>query len=174
MRPNNTTGGYERALFMRYGLLASVNSCLLFVIVCGDDALADPDQRFTIERMRGQVVWLADVLKAHQGVTVARSAHQNVLALVTEDEHVWPLIEDVRGRSFRRDKRLRDMQVELHVRRYKDVSAVQVLKILQIKDGLKFIVDYWCDVCAIGMFEHGPCDCCQDINRLRKRLAVEP
>ena len=172
---------------MRYGLLASVTSCLLFVIVCGDDALAgpaterdrsgkaaDPAQRFTIERMRGQVVWLADVLKAHQGVTVARSAHQNVLALVTEDDHVWPLIEDVRGRSFRRDKRLRDMRVELHVRRYKDVSAVQVLKILQIEDGLKFIVDYWCDVCAIGMFEHGPCDCCQDINRLRKRLAVEP
>ena len=41
------------------------------------------------------------------------------------------------------------------------------------KDG-KFELDYWCDICAIGMYESGPCDCCQEPNRLRERRVEGP
>ena len=30
-----------------------------------------------------------------------------------------------------------------------------------IKDGKRFLVTYWCDVCSIRQYEPGPCWCCQ-------------
>ena len=80
-------------------------------------------------------------------------------------------MEDARGRSLRIDKRLRAMDLELLVRRYHGSPMVQVIRIYEWGEDGKYIVDYWCDVCAIPMFQAGPCDCCQEANRLRKRPA---
>jgi hypothetical protein len=79
------------------------------------------------------------------------------------------LVENVRGRAFRKDERLREKDMEIWVRRHDKQPFVQVLRIFQIQDGKRFEIDYWCDVCAIPMFETGPCACCQDHNRLRER-----
>ena len=65
------------------------------------------------------------------------------------------------------------MDVQLDARQYDGSQLLQVLRICEVKDEQKFEIDYWCDVCAIVMFEDGPCDCCQDHNRLRKR-PVDP
>jgi hypothetical protein len=46
---------------------------------------------------------------------------------------------------------------------------VQVIRLYELKKEGKFILDYWCDVCAIDMYELKPCDCCQAPNRLRLR-----
>ena len=71
------------------------------------------------------------------------------------------------------DKRLREIDVELLVRRYKQSPMLQVIRVYEIKKDKKYLVDYWCDICAIVMFELGPCDCCKDTNRLRKRPSDE-
>ena len=63
------------------------------------------------------------------------------------------------------------MEVEILARRYQDQPFIQVLKLFEIDGQERYEVDYWCDVCAIVMFETGPCACCQDDNRLRKRPA---
>ena len=53
-----------------------------------------------------------------------------------------------------------------------DFIGDAVLALFEIKDGERYEVDYWCDVCAIVMFEQGYCACCQDNNRIRRRLVT--
>jgi hypothetical protein len=50
------------------------------------------------------------------------------------------------------------------------VPWVQVLSIYAFDEqGVRSIVDYWCDICAIPMFEIKDCECCQGPTRLRLR-----
>ncbi|MCA9222733.1 MAG: hypothetical protein KDA71_20565, partial [Planctomycetales bacterium] len=83
------------------------------------------------------------------------------------------IVEDVRGRAFRRDDRLRKMRVELLVRRYAGVPAVQIIRVFELTDEGRFELDYWCDICAIAMFELKACDCCQGPIELRRRPAAD-
>ena len=114
----------------------------------------------------GTLKRLSDVL----GFQPCLDAEQRVLAIETESGELFPLIEDLRTRAFRTDDRLRQMSVQLTVRRYNSTPSLQVLKTFERRAGQRFEVDYWCDVCSIVMIEAGPCACCQDNNRLRKRL----
>lgn len=125
--------------------------------------------KFRTESLRGRVIWLADGLERQLGVKSVPEAKKRALALATDDGRVLPIAEDLRGRSFRTDDRLRNLHVELAVRRYKRSPVLQILKVYEVREDGKFLLDYWCDVCAIVMFEAGPCSCCQDANRLRKR-----
>ena len=148
-------------------LLAAALLAPSFALQADDKKPAPP--RYKTESVQGKVVWLGDALKRKFGVNVVPEAQQRVLALETAGGQLHPLIEDLRGRAFRKDKRLRDMTVELLVRRYNGSPALQVIRMYEIKKDGKHQVDYWCDVCSIVMFEDGPCDCCQDHNRLRWR-----
>jgi hypothetical protein len=133
--------------------------------VHGEDKAA----AFTTETIRGKVVFLADVIEHDTGAPVVPEARERVLALRTVEGKLVPLLEDVRARAFRRDERLREMEVELVVRRYEISPLVQVLQVFEIaKDG-KFEIDYWCAICSIVMFEKKDCECCQGEVELRKR-----
>ncbi len=122
------------------------------------------------EVLRGKVVWLAEALKAEFGISTVSEAAENSLAILTHDRQLVPIVENLRGRAFRKDKRLREMEVEILVRRYKRQPLVQILRLYQVQGDQRYEIDYWCDICAIVMYESGPCACCQDDNRLRKRL----
>lgn len=134
--------------------------------------------RFTQETLTGQVVWLDEAMLRLQGVQWADDARRRVLAVETADGHLIPLVEDVRGRGFRKDERLRGRPVELLVRRYAGSPTVQVLKLYEwetVGQGAaatkqKYELDYWCSVCAIAMFELKRCECCQGETELRRRL----
>ena len=132
------------------------------------DSDAEPEYR--TELIRGQVVWLADALKSKFGISTVPEVAKNSLALLTKDGQLLPIVENLRGRAFRMDKRLRGHDMEILARRHDRHPLVQILRVYQIEDGKRYEVDYWCDICAIVMFETGPCACCQDDNRLRKRL----
>jgi len=139
-----------------------------------DQADQNPAPEFTQATVRGRVVYLAAALQDMFGISTVPAAAERVLALKTPDDQLVPIVENLRGRAFRKDERLREMDVEILARRYDDQPFVQVLKLFEIDDrGRRYEVDYWCDVCAIVMFESGPCSCCQDDNRLRKRLVQE-
>ncbi len=129
---------------------------------------------FRVQSIRGKVVWYGEALREMLGVNIVDDAMERVLAISTNDGKLLPIIEDLRGRAFRLDERLRQMEVELRVRRYDATPAIQVIRVYEWRDGQKFQVDYWCDVCAIVMFETGPCACCQDHNRLRQRKVQSP
>lgn len=132
--------------------------------------LEKKEPKFRTEILRGRVVWLGDGLKRQFGISTVRESSQRTLAVETDQGELFPLVEDLRGRSFRTDERLRGKPLELLVRRYEKHPLRQIIRIYERKDGKKYEVDYWCDVCSIVMFERGFCACCQDKNRLRHRL----
>ena len=124
---------------------------------------------FVLETLRGRVVWTAEAMARLHGATSVADAAERSLALETRDGRLYPLLEDVRGRAFRVDERLRKMEVELLVRRYRHAPLAQVVNVFEISADGKFEIDYWCEVCAIAMYELKFCECCQGETELRKR-----
>jgi hypothetical protein len=134
---------------------------------------ADGKRPLEPELIRGKVVWLAAALKREFGISTVPEVAENSLAILTKDGQLVPIVENLRGRAFRTDERLREMEVEILARRHRRQPLIQILRLYQVEDDQRYEIDYWCDVCAIVMYETGPCACCQDDNRLRKRL-VQP
>ena len=127
------------------------------------------EPQFKLETLKGRVVYLGDVLEKKYGISVVPEGKDRTLALQTADGKLVPIVEDVRGRAFRADERLRKVDVEMLVRRYEGVPAVQVIRLFESTKGGPLELDYWCDVCAIAMVEFKPCECCQGETVLRKR-----
>ena len=156
-----------KLLSSRVGDFAIALAIGLSLIVGG--SAEEPAPGFTTETHRGRVVYLAEAVEKSTGVKVVPEARDRVLALQTAQGDLIPLLEDVRARAFRRDERLRKMEVELVVRKYSRQPLVQVIGVSEIaKDG-KYEIDYWCDICSIAMFEQKDCECCQEPNVLRRR-----
>ncbi|MCA9172926.1 MAG: hypothetical protein KDB14_00355 [Planctomycetales bacterium] len=125
--------------------------------------------------IRGRVVYLAEALERLHGIKSVREAAERTLAIESPDGQLTPLVEDVRGRAFRVDERLRKLQdVELLVRRHPQSPAVQIVRVYAYDGDNRFELDYWCEICAIAMFELKPCDCCQGDIELRRRPAPKP
>ncbi len=132
---------------------------------------APPYETFTI---RGRIVWLNEVLSRQFGIQIVPEAAQQVLALQTEDGTLYPIADDIRGRALRRDERLRTLErCELLVRRYRGSPVVQIIRMFEWQGGRRYELDYYCDICAIVMFENRPCDCCQGPVELRRREIKE-
>jgi hypothetical protein len=130
---------------------------------------ADEPPAFELATIRGRVVYLHEALEKQHGIRAVDEAKERTLALQAADGTLVPLVEDVRGRAFRADERLRQIDVELLVRRYRGSPAVQIIRVFEVtKDGA-LELDYWCDICAIAMVELKPCDCCQGPTELRRR-----
>jgi len=123
--------------------------------------------------LSGRVTWMAAAMQKRFGVQTSPEARERILALVTEDGQMHPIVEDVRGRAFRKDERLRQMPVQLLVRRYHGSPMIQVVRTYTVTDEGTFKVDYWCDICAIAMYELRDCACCQGPIRLRKQPVEE-
>ncbi|MDX1946442.1 MAG: hypothetical protein SFU86_13665 [Pirellulaceae bacterium] len=128
----------------------------------------EPPPPFTLETYRGQVGFLAEMLEKKYGVTSVPEAKDKIIAIQTADGRLVPLVENIRGRAFRRDDRLRNPEVELLVRRYAGSPAVQVIRVYEIAPDGKYEIDYWCDICAIAMYELKDCECCQGEIALRR------
>jgi hypothetical protein len=135
---------------------------------------SEPEPKYRTELIRGQVVWLAAALKSEFGISTVPEAAETALAIRTHDGQLLPIVENIRGRAFRKDERLRNKDMQIVARRYERQPLIQILRVYEVEGDKRFELDYWCDICAIVMFETGPCSCCQDDNRLRKRLAEGP
>lgn len=142
--------------------------------VTGDDAASKPHPPYHNETYRGKVVWLADALERRFQITTDPDVRHSMVALETPEGTIHPIVKDVRGRGFMVDERLRGVDMELYVRRYEGSPMLQVIRVYTLRDGHKYELDYWCDVCAIVMFEKKQCECCQGPNRIRERLVKEP
>ena len=125
--------------------------------------------KYRTQAIRGRVVWLNEALKRRYGIGTVPEAAQRVLALETAQGQLLPIVEDIRGRAFRKDPRLRKMDVELLVRQYAGSPLLQIIRVYAHEKGKKVQVDYWCEICAIAMYELKACDCCQGPIDLRRR-----
>jgi hypothetical protein len=146
------------------------NVAVISLLVLSSLSAADEKSAtFTTETIRGRVVYLAEAMEKQTGVPSVPEARDRILALQTASGELIPLLEDVRARAFRRDDRLRAMEVELVVRRYESSPAVQIIRVIEVAKNGRFEIDYWCEICAIAMFEKKDCECCQGDVELRRR-----
>jgi hypothetical protein len=117
-------------------------------------------------RYTGVARRLSDVLK-DRGVRAGPEMEGHVV-LQLADGLLLPILADWRGRAFYQDERLRDRKVTLIANRRRDLGYLQPLMVFTYDDADRpQFTDYWCDVCAIPMYEVKPCECCQGDIRLR-------
>lgn len=140
----------------------------------GDGEPAAPAAKFELQSLRGRVVWMSTALQRRFDIKEVPEAAERLLALEESNGMLHPLVEDVRGRAFRRDARLRDIEVELLVRKYRNSPMVQIIQVFSLHADGKYELDYWCEICAIAMFELKDCECCQGPIELRRRKVSEP
>ncbi|HEY2414225.1 MAG TPA: hypothetical protein VGI40_18420, partial [Pirellulaceae bacterium] len=133
------------------GMLKAATTFVAAVLLALPASGEEKPAAYTTETIRGRVVFLAEVMQDKTGVAVVPEARERVLALEKKDGSLLPLLEDVRARAFRRDERLREMEVELVVRRYAISPLMQVIQVFEIAKSGKYEIDYWCDVCSIPM-----------------------
>lgn len=163
----------------RRATIALVCGCMLIACVGGTSFLAADDaaqvageaasEQFETVSLRGRVVWLGEALKRRFGIETDEDALHSTVALETTDGALVPLAKDFRGRGFHLDPRLRDVEMELLVRRHAGSPVVQVIRVYTLKSDGRYELDYWCDICSIPMYELKPCECCQGETRLRER-----
>jgi hypothetical protein len=116
---------------------------------------------------RGKVVNVAEALKRLE-VRSSTDELKGQVALETPDGELIPILPDWRGRAFYQDERLRDRKVELVGYRRAGLPYLHILQVFTFDDkDQRQYTDYWCDICAIPMYEIKPCDCCQQEIRLR-------
>ena len=149
----------------RAGILGGLCLSVFATLACAEEK----PPSFTTETIRGRVVFLAEAVEKQTGVVSVPEAKDRVLALQTDAGDLVPLLEDVRARAFRRDDRLRKMQVDLVVRRYKQSPLVQIIRVIEVAKNGSYDIDYWCEICSISMFEQKDCECCQGPVELRRR-----
>jgi len=130
----------------------------------------DAGKKYQTVTLRGKVVWLADALKRRFGVDTDPDVSQGQVVLETKEGELYPLVKEFRGRGFWKDERLRDIEVELIARRFQGTNHLQVVQVYTCKKDQKYEIDYWCDICAIPMYELKECECCQGPIRIRERL----
>jgi hypothetical protein len=155
--------------------------CLTFLVgifatcslIAQETKSAKTDSPFELQTHRGKVVYLAEALQRLHGIKSVDEAKDRTLAVETAEGNLMPLVEDVRGRAFRADKRLREMEVELLLRKFKGSPAGQVIRVYELTKEGKFEIDYWCEICSIAMYELKTCECCQGEIELR-RTKVKP
>src|SRR5207302_185043 len=111
-------------------------SCLCFFALYFSASGEEKSPHFATETLRGRVVFLAEAMEKQTGITAVSEAKERILALQTAAGELVPLFEDVRARAFRRDERLREMELELVVRRYRNSPVVQIIRVTEVaKDG---------------------------------------
>ena len=148
---------------------APVASAQPVVAASSDEAL-----KYRTEWLRGKVVWLADALQRVYGVTTEADAAKSSVVLEMADGTLWPIMPDTRGQAFVVDERLRNLELQVLVRRYEKAPLIQVIRVLRPDPAGTMEIDYWCDVCAIPMYILKPCECCQGETRLREQPVEAP
>ena len=149
------------------GWCAVLAACWSVGLLAADDAPkppADPKVALKDEPKRelfsGKVVFVQDALK-RRGIKVADEMKQQAV-LETEAGELIPIAADWRGRAFYQDEKLRDRKIELVGYRRIGVPYLQVLNVFTFNaKNERQDTDYWCDICAIPMYEIKECECCQ-------------
>jgi hypothetical protein len=104
-------------------------------------------------------------------VTVDPDAAKWVICIETPSGELVPIVKDFRGRGYHLDPKLHEFDWEMSVRRHAGSPFAQIVRTFVHKEGKRLEFDYWCDICAIPMYELKECECCQGPIRFRFREA---
>lgn len=109
------------------------------------------------------------VLRGHlDPVSVqATSAPDAPLTFVTGEGKRYQVAGDSMSNAQLRDPQLRDREWEFEGTVGPD-GQFEIIKLFTIKDGKRFRVTYYCEICHIVTHEPGDCMCCQAPTELRE------
>jgi hypothetical protein len=104
---------------------------------------------------------------------------ENQPPAIETTEHKWIVLEgDGTTEHVLHDKRLAgdDFEALGHFTSadHFQVDPAYTHALHVLKDGKRFLVTYWCDVCSIRQYEPGPCMCCQRETHLDLRELDAP
>ena len=108
------------------------------------------------------------------GFAPVQSRREQTPVFYDLDNQPHELHQDVRGRSFRKDKRLCNRPVIITVRKDSLTGPLRVVRVYVLDDDQAKHLDYWCEICAIALYELKACDCCQGDIELRLRKVMDP
>ena len=122
-------------------------SCLILVTMCFAESPKAISTTATI--VRGKLV-----------------QRENQPPAIETAEHKWIVLDgDGTTEHVLHDKRLagEDFEALGHFTSadHFQVDPAYTHSLHVLKDGKRFMVTYWCDVCSIRQYEPGPCMCCQ-------------
>ncbi|MBM4068641.1 MAG: hypothetical protein FJ271_06805 [Planctomycetes bacterium] len=137
----------------RLGILLAFSAGLIPALVRGGDS------SFKTQDYNGKVIPLAVALEKFK-TKLDPDAAPHALALVTEDDKIYPLIKDAGSRMFFKDKILLNRPMRLTGRFVPGSQLLQVVNVHSYRKGQLHEVYYWCDICTIRASEGGPCGCC--------------
>ena len=124
--------------------------------------------------LTGIVKTVDDVEARRLGFTPVQFRREQTPVFYDLDKQPHELYQDVRGRSFRKDKRLCNRPVIITVRKDSLDGPLRVVRVYVLDDDQTKHLDYWCEICAIAMYELKACDCCQGDIELRLRNVIDP
>lgn len=133
-----------------------------------------PKAEYETTSLRGKIVWLGEALAKRFEVAIDPDAAKFDVCLEAADGTLTPIVKDFRGRGYFIDPKLRDFDWELLVRKFPGSPFVQIVRAYVWREGKKYEFDYWCDICAIPMYELKECECCQGPIRFRFREVEDP
>ena len=107
------------------------------------------------------VVRSLESIALEKGVPGDAEALAGLMAVVTTDGRVIPVLSDEGGRVFYLDKAMRDREVRLKILARPDFPAVEVIQAEVRHEGRWRIPQYYCDVCTISVRYPQICLCCQ-------------
>lgn len=125
-------------------------------------------------RVRGHIAWLAEALERRFGIPTDPDVAEAQIVLETDSGELVLVAKDARGRGFWLDPALRSREIELEVRQAAGSPVTQIIRVFSWHEGKFYELDYWCDICAIPMYELKSCECCQGPTRIRERLVDDP
>lgn len=112
-------------------------------------------------------------------LTAASTADNHVLrGRIRQEAGKPPVVQSSEGKSYAvsgddftraqmADPKLNGREVELEGR-FARPGQFDALKLFTIKDGKRYRVTYWCDVCSIRTHMPGLCMCCQGETELQE------
>lgn len=106
------------------------------------------------------------------------AAEQTLRGRLRQEPGKTPVIQTADGKSYTvsgdeftraqmADPKLNGREVELEGR-FTGPGQIEASKIFTVKDGKRFKVTYWCDVCSIRTHMPGRCMCCQAQTELQE------
>ena len=128
---------------------------------------------FAVVHVRGKVTAYKAAMKRLFGLEFVGKWGVDLLALETDDGRLLPLLPTDGARFFYHDRRMLGRPVLLTARRHDRTPGLQVIDIHSIKDDKVHEIYYWCDVCAIKMYQLQQCDCCQGPIEVREHPVGE-
>ncbi len=156
MRANRGVAIVNRTSFRRF--LVVFAGTIAFAPLFADGT-GDKKQEVKIERFKGKVVPLADLV-AKAGAKLDADAGPHWLALVTDDGTIYPLVKDSGSRMFFSDRELLHRPMRLTGRLLPKSQLLQATAVHSYIEGQLHEIYYWCEVCSIRRGEKNDCECC--------------